>query len=252
MPSVFTPAPPEIDKRDVGHGGRPPTVRRPTGGGGEGDNWDKQPPGRRGPREMLSRYRVGLFFALAGDLMFFVAIISAFFARQASGHWDARNDWVSDWRPLIIPSILWLNTAVLVLSSLTVEIARRRLFHEPDVIEEWLGLGRPAAKRAMPWMIASIVLGSAFLAGQIVAWKQLAAEGAYFTSNPASHFFYLITGAHALHLAVGLIMLIAATIGLRTIQRLPVRQTLADCTAWYWHAMGVLWIFLFILLEFCE
>ena len=76
-----------------------------------------------------------LFFALASDLMFFVALVSAFFARQSSGHFSANNTWEMDWHPIALPPILWINTALIVLSSLTIEIGRRHFFREIDVME---------------------------------------------------------------------------------------------------------------------
>ncbi|GGH11075.1 cytochrome c oxidase subunit 3 [Silvibacterium dinghuense] len=249
MPATFTRHSVEVERRDPGIGGKPPVDRRPTGGGGDGDNWDDHQSGRRGPRELLSRYRLGVLFAMAGDLMFFVAIVSAFFVRQSAGHFDARDNYVSDWRPLAVPPILWLNTAVLLLSSITIEIGRRQLFREIDVMEEWLGLGRPAVKRAAPWLLATLGLGLLFLAGQWIAWKQLVLAGFRFDSpDPSSHFFYLITGAHGAHLLLGLVALIAALIGLSRLKRVELRQIAVDCTAWYWHTMGLFWIFLFVLL----
>ncbi|MBB6146639.1 cytochrome c oxidase subunit 3 [Silvibacterium bohemicum] len=249
MPATFTSHPVEIERKDPGIGGKPPVDRRPTGGGGDGDNWENRPSGRRGPRELLSRYRLGVIFALAGDLMFFVAIVSAFFVRQSAGHFDARENYVSDWHPLAVPPILWLNTAVLLLSTVTVEIARRQLFREIDVMEEWLGLGRPAVKRASPWLIATAVLGVIFLVGQWIAWKQLVLAGFHFDSpDPSSHFFYLITGTHGLHLVLGVLALGGALIGLFTLRRIELRQIVVDCTAWYWHTMGIFWVFLFALL----
>jgi cytochrome c oxidase subunit III len=249
MPATFTRHPVEIERKDTGIGGKPPVDRRPTGGGGDGDNWENRPSGRRGPRELLSRYRLGVIFALAGDLMFFVAIVSAFFVRQSAGHFDARENYISDWRPLAVPPILWLNTAALLLSSVTVEMARRQLFREIDVMEEWLGLGRPAVKRAAPWLIATVVLGVVFLVGQWIAWKQLVLAGFSFDSpDPSSHFFYLITGTHGLHLVLGILALAGALVGLFTLRRIELRQIVVDCTAWYWHTMGLFWIFLFALL----
>jgi cytochrome c oxidase subunit 3 len=249
MPATFTRHPVEIERKDTGIGGKPPLDRRPTGGGGDGDNWENRPSGRRGPRELLSRYRLGVIFALAGDLMFFVAIVSAFFVRQSAGHFDARENYISDWRPLAVPPILWLNTAALLLSSITVEMARRQLFREIDVMEEWLGLGRPAVKRAAPWLIATVVLGIVFLVGQWIAWKQLVLAGFSFNSpDPSSHFFYLITGTHGLHLVLGILALGGALVGLFTLRRIELRQIVVDCTAWYWHTMGLFWIFLFALL----
>jgi len=253
MPATFTRHPTEIERKDPGIGGKPPVDRRPTGGGGDGENWDNQPHGRHGPRELLIRYRLGVMFALAGDLMFFVALVSAFFVRQTSGHFDVHDNFTNDWRPLAVPSILWLNTAVLLLSSATMEMARRQLFHEIDVMEEWLGLGRPAVKRAAPWLIATLVLGITFLTGQWVAWEQLVREGFRFTSpDPSSHFFYLITGIHGLHLVLGIIALIAALAGLFTLKKIEFRQVAVDSVAWYWHTMGLFWVFLFVLLVFFQ
>lgn len=253
MPATFTRNQVEIDRKDPGIGGKPPLDRRPTGGGGDGENWDNHPQGRRGPRELLIRYRLGVLFGLVGDLMFFVALVSAFFVRQSTGHFDVHDNFVNDWRPLAIPHILWLNTAVLLLSGATVEMARRQLFHEIDVMEEWLGLGRPAVKRAAPWLIGTLVLGVMFLAGQWVAWEQLVREGFRFTSlDPSSHFFYLITGIHGAHLIFGLFALGAALIGLFTLKKIEFRQVAVDCVTWYWHAMGLFWVFLFVLLVFFQ
>ena len=237
---------PRIDRNDPGLGGRPPVDHRPTGGGGSGDeNWERRPPGRRGPRELLTRYRMGLGFALAGDLVFFFVLVLAFYAQQHSGHIDPDNQFMLDWKPLTIPPILWINTALLLLSSFTMEMARRSVFHDMHVMEEWLGMGRPTTKRALPWLIATGVLGSLFIAGQWIAWDQLSAEGVYFASNPSSHFFYLITGTHALHLAIGVAAICAALYGLWYSNRIEIRQIIVDSAAWYWHVMGVLWLFLF-------
>jgi cytochrome c oxidase subunit 3 len=185
--------------------------------------------------------------------MFFVALVSAFFVRQSTGHFDVHDNYINDWRPLAVPTILWLNTAVLLLSGLTMEMARRQLFREIDVMEEWLGMGRPAVKRAAPWLVATLVLGLGFLAGQWIAWVQLVDEGFRFMStDPSSHFFYLITGIHGLHLVFGIFALAGALIGLYTLKKIEYRQVAVDCTAWYWHTMGLFWVFLFVLLEFFQ
>ncbi|MGI4757459.1 MAG: cytochrome c oxidase subunit 3 [Janthinobacterium lividum] len=248
-PDEVTQRPPSrIDEGDTGGGRLPPVDPKHTGGGGEGDNWNNRPVGSRGPRERLQRYRLGLFFALGGDLMFFIAIVSAFFVTKHSGHFDAYNRWINPWLPIDIPSILWLNTLVLVLSSVTIEFARRGIFREMDVLEEWLGLGRPTQKRVLPWLAASILFGGLFLWGQYIAWKQLAMQRIFFAGNPSSRFFYLITGIHGIHLLLGLILLLAAVVGMRTVRAIDSRQILVDSAAWYWHTMGVLWIFLFALL----
>jgi cytochrome c oxidase subunit 3 len=257
MPPTITPTNVEpkprrhLEDHDHGSGRRPPTDKR-TGGGGDNDNWGDRSHGNRGPRERLVRYRMGIFFALASDLMFFVAIVSTFFVSQSTGHFDAYNNYVNEWSPTIIPPILWLNTIVLILSSITVETARRRMFHEVDVMDEWLGLGKPITRRAIPWVAATVVLGILFLIGQWIAWTQLATQHVFFLSNPSSHFFYLITGVHGIHLILGLCGLAAALIGLYTSRSLESRQIMVDCVSWYWHSMGIFWLFLFTLLVFFQ
>ncbi len=260
MPVTITPTGTErehgrrVEDHDHGSGRRPPIDKgdKRTGGNGDGDNWSNRPQGRRGPRERLRTYRLGLFFALASDLMFFVAIVSTFFVAQNSGRFNAYNHYINEWLPTTIPPVLWLNTAVLLISSLTVEIARRRMFHEQFVMEEWFGLGRPTSRRAVPFLLATVFFGLLFLAGQALAWKQLAVQHVFFASNPSSHFFYLITYTHAIHLFLGIGVLLIALYGLFFSRQLETRQILVDCSAWYWHTMGVLWVFLFALLAFFQ
>jgi cytochrome c oxidase subunit 3 len=182
--------------------------------------------------------------------MFFVSIVSVFFVAHGSGHVDANARFINDWLYIPIPSILWLNTAVLLLSSLTIEIARRHMFREMDVMDEWLGLGRPVSRAAMPWLIATLVLGCLFVAGQVVAWHQLAAQRIFYYTSQSSHSFFLFTGMHGLHLLLGVAALTGALIGLFVSKQTETRQIMVDLAAWYWHSMGLLWIVLFALLAF--
>jgi cytochrome c oxidase subunit III len=250
MPSIFTPIPSEIERKAPGTGGKPPVDRRPTGGGGGGgdDEWKNS---SRGPREILHRTRAFVFCALAGDMMFFVVLVTLFYARQAGTHMDPRTlRQIGDWHPIQPPPILFLNTAVLLLSSLTMELGRRHIFREFDVLEEWLGLGRPALRRTLPWISLTLFLGITFLAGQFVAWRQLTAQGFAFdrSATPASYFFYLITGLHAAHLLVGILALLFCLFALSHLKRVESRQIAVDSTAWFWHTMGLAWVVLFAVL----
>src|ERR1700678_3646723 len=194
MPATITPNKTEQDRKrrvedhDNGAGRRPPTDKR-TGGGGDNDNWNDRARGSRGPKERLHRYRMGVFFALASDRMFFVAIVSTFFVNQSTGHFDAYNHYVNEWLPTTIPPILWLTTVVPPLRprpppplSPPPPLAppRRNMFRETDVMDEWLGLGKPITRRALPWLSATIALGVLFLTGQWIAWRQLAVQHVFF------------------------------------------------------------------------
>ena len=259
MPITVTPPdlerrPRRSDEHDGGHGRRPPNGRdlKRTGGGGDNDNWNESTGSNRHPGARLTTFRLGLFFALGAVFMFFVGIVSVFFVSQTTGHIDAYNRYINAWLPTTIPPILWLNTLVLLLSSATIEIARRHMFHEIDAMEEWFGLGKPTSRRALPWLLATVVLGGLFLSGQMLAWHQLAIQGIFFHSNISSHSFYIITYAHAFHLFVGVVGLLVALMGLYAFRRVENRQIMVDCAAWYWHSMGALWLVLFTLLAFCQ
>jgi cytochrome c oxidase subunit 3 len=104
----------------------------------------------------------------------------------------------------------------------------------------------------MPWLAITIALGLAFLFGQWTAWKQLAANGFYVATTPSSSFVYLLTGAHAVHLMGGVVALLLA--GAFSLLRWPVttRSIVVDVTAWYWHFMAALWVYILCLLEFAK
>jgi cytochrome c oxidase subunit 3 len=251
MPTTYTRYPVETERKDPGIGGKPPVDRRPTGGGGSGDDDEWKKSGRTGPRELLNRFRLIVFFGLAGDMMFFLALAVMFYAHQGTGHFDARNqNFIGDWHPVKLPPILFLNTAVIILSSLTMEVARRHIFREFDVVEEWLGLGRPALRRTLPWLAVTFALGILFVVGQWNAWTQLTGQGYAFDrwATPAIYFFYVITGIHAMHLVIGIMLLAGCLTALGLLRKIEFRQIAVDSVSWYWHAMGLAWVLLFALL----
>jgi cytochrome c oxidase subunit III len=203
-----------------GGGNLPPTGGR---GGGEGDGTGKPGRGKRQPSP--NRYYTGIAVGIISILMFFMALASAFLVRKGSG---------GDWVPIHIPALLWLNTVVLLLSSVTLEIARKRLAKND-----------PAGFRNF-WLITTI-LGILFLVGQFTAWRQLNSQGIYLATNPASSFFYVFTGAHALHLIGGVIALIY--VARRNFDTAKVtRSVAAELTSYYWHFLDALWLFLLALL----
>ncbi len=142
----------------------------------------------------------------------------------------------ADWVHGAIPSVLYFNTGILVLSSLTLEFSRR-------------SLRREAEKKFRNWLYCTTGLGMIFIAGQLLAWRQLAARGIYVTSNPSSSFFYVLTAAHGIHLLGGILALIYLVFRSKKIFRTPTKRIAVDVTAIYWHFMDVLWIYILILLK---
>ena len=164
----------------------------------------------------------------------------------------AANAYVSAWTPISVPPLLWWNTALLVISSVALELARREYFREEVVMDEWFGISRPTLHRALPWEVVSLVSACAFVAGQVYAWGLLQRQGIYLGSGPSSQFYYFLTGLHALHLIGGIIVLLWAMLAVFIRRSFESRQITVDIAAWYWHAITVVWLGIFALLKICE
>ena|SRR5689334_14709951 len=235
----------------IGGGGRPPVIRFPGyGGGGNGGGRDDGYPDFG---ERLRRYRLGLMIGLAAVVMLFVSFTSAYIVRQGLGTFDSRTGtYTSDWKPLSLPmGLLIVNTCLLLASSFTIEKARRAALVDAAVapITSIPGIAPDRGKR-VPWLVITVVLGFGFLGGQLLAWKELARRGFYMSGSPSSSFFYVLTGTHALHLAGGIVALLYALASVFRSRPLERRRIVVDVTAWYWHFMALLWIYVFALLKF--
>jgi cytochrome c oxidase subunit 3 len=202
----------------------------------------------------LRRARLGLIVALVGIAMIFVSYSSAYVVRQGLPTLDPRTGTlVHDWLPLQLPNFLFVNTLVLLVSTLTMELARRKAVREALEARE---SSSPAATRpqtdGIPWLALTAVLGLSFLAGQWLAWRQLAASGFYVSTNPSSSFFYLLTGTHGIHLMGGVLTLLVASAASLLRRPADSQAVVVDVTAWYWHFMTLLWVYILCLLEFAR
>lgn len=190
----------------------PPKPQPPAGGppvppvgGGHGGRRDDGAVGAQ-------RYQTGMWLFLCAVTMVFAGFVSAYVVRRGMSN---------DWRPLTKPPVLWLNTVVLLASSVTIEQARRRV------------------QAAGAWLRITSLLGAVFLVGQSIAWMQLRAAGVFLASNPSSSFFYLLTGAHGLHLLGGVVALFYVA--------LRGGRAAIEATTLYWHFMDGLWLLVFAL-----
>lgn len=214
----------------TGIGGGPKKPRGPNGNGAPRRNGhDRYFPDFQ---SSANRYRIGMWVALASILMMFTALSSAYIVRAASAN---------DWQPLAMPRILLLSTVLILISSGTLEVARRK----------WKDAVNKGHRR---WLLVTFALGSGFLVSQLLAWRQLVRQGVYVASNPHSSFFYLLTAAHGVHLLGGLAALAYLSLRTRASQEDQVAvaksQASADAVTLYWHFMDFLWFYLFVLLFF--
>lgn len=202
----------------------------------------------------LRRARLGMSVAVIGIGMIFVSLTSAYVVRQGLPTLDPNTgQLVHDWFALPLPRLLLVNTFVLLFSSLTMEMSRRRAAQEAALAREESTLGVSFGRAfRLPWLGYTIVFGLCFLAGQWLAWRQLAARGFYISTSPSSSFFYLLTGMHGLHLICGVAALLVA--GGANVLRKPAdtRAVILDVAGWYWHFMALLWVFIFFLLKFAR
>ena len=202
----------------------------------------------------LRRARLGLLVALTPVLMLFVSFSSAYVVRQGLPTLDPRtNQLVRDWIPVTLPKLLLINTGVLILSSVFMELARRQIKGLATLSSATTAPGVSAGEQSrIPWLSMTLVLGLAFLLGKWTAWRQLAANGFYVATTPSSSFVYLLTGTHAIHLMGGILALLVAGIASLLRRSVATRSIVVDVTAWYWHFMAGLWIYILCLLEFAS
>jgi cytochrome c oxidase subunit 3 len=144
-----------------------------------------------------------------------------------------------------------INTVVLLVSTFTMELARRKAARNAALAQLAAVSGVLVdADEKISWLALTVVLGLSFLAGQWMVWRELAASGFYLSSSPSSSFVYLLTGMHGVHLFGGVVALLTA--GVASLQRRPAesQSIVLDVTGWYWHFMALLWVFILCLLEF--
>lgn len=178
--------------------------------------------------EFFTPQRVGLIVFLGAITSLFALTISAYAGRMHSSH---------DWVAVPTPTLLWVNTALLILGSLFLHRGwRAAAAHNTRGLKRGLTLGG--------------ILTIAFVTGQFLVWQQLYAGGHYLTANPANSFFYLITALHGAHLLGGLVAWGTTMAKVwRGVEPARVRTSMELCTV-YWHYLLVIWAVLFGLVAF--
>jgi cytochrome c oxidase subunit 3 len=204
------------------------------GGGGPRDpeddrhrDPDRDPEPDPRPRATpLSAYRTATSWAIGSVVMVFSTLTFVVKAR-----WSGSDDWIS----VALPHVLYLNTAILLVSSLTIEFARN-------------ALQKRGSRNCVRWLFVTLALGLVFLAGQIVAWRDLVSRGLYLSSNPGSFFIYMISATHGVHVLGGIVALAIVGLLFRRWKQKRKQETAVSVIALYWHFMDALWIYLLVLL----
>jgi cytochrome c oxidase subunit 3 len=189
-----------------------PFSRGRGGGGGDGD----------GPRKPSGTGMFGMRIALIPITVLFIATGLIYYARSRTG---------INWRSVPMPTLLWLSTALILVSSWTLERARAAL--------------RGANYRSYArWLLRTLYIGLGFLASQALALQQLVTRGLFMRHNPHSSLFYVVTISHGIHLFGGLVALTYLLLRSRG----DATRRVVVVTALYWHFLAGLWVCLFLFL----
>lgn len=205
-----------------GNGGR-------GGGNDDSDNKNYQEVEQYQP----NKSKILAWFLLIVVVMTFGGLIGAYIVISTNR--------VLEWQPFALPPQVWISTLLILISSFCYEKARRAIEREDH----------PQSKK---WLVATTVLGAAFISSQLLAWWALVRQGFYVQTNQYAGFFYILTMVHAVHVLGGITAL--GSIVLRTWQRIKTDEealkskTIAQVVGWYWHLMGGLWLVLLFLLGF--
>ena len=206
--------------------------RLPGQGSGNGGWRDLGPAGgdlRRVKPSSPPPASTGIWVGLAAITMTFAAFTSALIVRQGAA---------PDWQHFTLPSILYLNSLIIIASSITLEVSRRQ-------IAAFMGSAKTEGTAPARWLYVTLSLGLLFVAGQTFAWLQLRSQGFGLATNVSYSFFYVLTVAHAVHLLGGLGGLVRV---IGKLNHSVLRRSTLNATSLYWHFMGVLWLYLLLLL----
>jgi cytochrome c oxidase subunit III len=213
----------------------PPKIeldRLPSHGSGNG-GWRNLVPAGGGLRRVKDSSpppaSTGIWVGLAAITMTFAALTSALIVRQGAA---------SDWKHISLPPLLYVNTLLIIASSFSLELSRRR-------VADFMGGLKVRAENPARWLYITLLLGLLFVTGQTFAWFQLRSHGFTIATNISYSFFYVLTVGHALHVFGGLGGLVRV---IGKLNKHVLKRSTLDATSRYWHFMGVLWVYLLLLL----
>lgn len=177
------------------------------------------------PRSMNPK-KFALWLFIVSVCMLFGAWTSAYIVKRAEPGWASFE----------LPVQFWLNTGIIILSSVTMVWAHRSA--KRDNLEQTkLGL------------VLTTVLGTGFLVGQWLAWAKMVEMNYYFAgTNASSSFIYVLTGFHGLHIISGLVVLVLALIATYRYKVHSRNMLRMELCSTYWHFLGGLWLYLFVFL----
>ena len=171
----------------------------------------------------ISKAKLGVRTVMVVSTVFFSLFVVSYSDRML----------VHDWRSLSEPWLLWINTIILIFTSIA--------FHRTKTLAE-----NNMFEKTKNSLLVVGFLTFAFITGQLLVWQHYVNLGQYASTNPANAFFYLFTALHGVHILGGLFFWGRATTKLFTknFSVLKIKQAIELC-AIYWHFLLIIWFILF-------
>lgn len=171
-----------------------------------------------------------MWLGIGSIVMAFAGLTSAYIVRRGDGNWLEFQ----------LPGMFYISTAVILISSVTINLALS-------------GLKKGNKQQVKSMLLITLLLGFAFMITQFLAWGDLTSQNIFFTgkaSNAAGSFLYVLTGLHLAHLVGGIISLIVVNV-----RNILGKYSSEDflgvrICAIYWHFLDGLWVYLFLFLLF--
>ena len=178
-------------------------------------------------RYIIHPYKFNIWLTIIAMTMMFAAFTSAYIVKKGD---------VKYWQEIHLPTIFTFSTITVIISSLFMQLA-------------YVSFRKKQMQKYRLFLTTTFLLGATFVVLQIMGWQQLVAEGIVLKGNVAGSFIYVISGAHLLHIAGGVIALLVFVIlsfGVRKNADEYVRLIKVEVLATYWHFVDILWVYLFI------
>jgi cytochrome c oxidase subunit 3 len=174
-------------------------------------------------RKKIHPHKFTMWIAIASIIMMFAGFTSAYIVKREQPGWTTFD----------IPRAFWYSTAVILFSSLTVQMALQA-FKEREM------------RKYRNLITVTVVLGIAFIALQLLGFLQIWKSGVTLSGSGAGQFLYVIAGLHVLHVLGGVIALIVMFVKAFTARTRIYNSVPIEVASTYWHFVDVLWIYLFI------
>ncbi len=174
-------------------------------------------------RKKIHPHKFTLWVALGSIIMMFAGLTSAYIVKKAQ----------PEWTTLQIPTVFYYSTVVIIISSLTIQMALKA-FKERN-----MGLYRTL-------ITLTALLGSAFIVMQIIGFQKLWNSGIDFRGSGGGQFLYIIFGLHGLHVLGGVIALLLMFFKAFSSRIRNYNAVSVELVSTYWHFVDLLWVYLFV------